>query len=171
MRVSDQHLPHHVRSCHHLLCTRSEPHKSHVYMYMPMAQGPEQRKRCAGLEGGVTEEVGGHCAAEVGRWHVSERLLLVPRVPSLPPFPVGRPHLVGSAGHGGQQKKQCNWWCAACAGQDNWKDRNGVLVIQDTADLSEAKESRAMLHQGFCENFFCAMKSLATVQNEEDSFV
>ena len=31
------------------------------------------------------------------------------------------------------KKKQCDWWCAACGGQDNWRAPNRVLVMQDSA--------------------------------------
>ena len=42
-------------------------------------------------------------------------------------------------------KKQCNWWFAACGGQYNWRNPNGVSVIRDSADPSEAKMFRAHL--------------------------
>ena len=40
-------------------------------------------------------------------------------------------------------KKQCNWWCAACGGQYDWGNRNGILVIQDSLDCRAAQVTRA----------------------------
>ena len=53
-----------------------------------------------------------------------------------------------SAGHG---NKQCNWWCAACGGQYNWKAPNRVLVKQDSTDRREAKvfQAHAAAHKLF----------------------
>ena len=36
----------------------------------------------------------------------------------------------GFFGHGDvNKKKQCNWWCAACVGQYDWRNSNRILVI------------------------------------------
>ena len=46
------------------------------------------------------------------------------------------------SGHGdgnNRKKKQCNWWCAACGGQYDWRAPNRFLVIQDSTDPREAK--------------------------------
>ena len=72
-------------------------------------------------------------------------------------------------GHG---KKLCNWWCAACVGQYNWRDPNRVLVVQDSTDRSEAKVFRAHAPPlGACENLVCALKLLANQQTGGDSLV
>ena len=44
-------------------------------------------------------------------------------------------------GHGDADKKerQCNWWCAACGDQYNWKNSNRILVfkIVRTAEMQK----------------------------------
>ena len=61
-----------------------------------------------------------------------------------------------SSGHG---KKQCNWWCAACGGQCNWKSPNRVLAIQDSTSRRVAKVFRARAApQGVCNNLINALK-------------
>ena len=44
-------------------------------------------------------------------------------------------------------KKQCNWWCAACGGQHNWRHPNRILVVQDSTD-----PQRSPPPNGACEN-------------------
>ena len=56
-------------------------------------------------------------------------------------------------------KKQCNWWCAACGGQYNWRNPNRVLVIQDSKDPQRGEGvSGHAPPQGACENLVCARK-------------
>ena len=38
-----------------------------------------------------------------------------------------------------KKKKKCNWWCGACGGQHDWRNRNRILVIQESTDRVEAK--------------------------------
>ena len=62
-------------------------------------------------------------------------------------------------------KTQCNWWCAACGGQYNWRNPNRVLVMHDSADPSKATVFRAHAPpQGACENVASALKLLANQQ-------
>ena len=59
-------------------------------------------------------------------------------------------------------KKQCNWWCAACSGQYNWKAPDRVLVKADGTDRREAKVFRAhAAPQGVGDNLINALKLLA----------
>ena len=53
----------------------------------------------------------------------------------------------------------------------NWRNPNRVLVIQDSADPSEAKVFRADAPQGACENLVCALRLWANPQIGGDSFV
>ena len=72
-----------------------------------------------------------------------------------------------SSGHG---KKQCNWWCAACGGQYDWKAPNRILVIQSGTDFRDAKVFRAhAAPQGMCENLIDALKLLTNQQKDGDS--
>ena len=50
-----------------------------------------------------------------------------------------------SFGHG---QKQCNWWCAACGGQYDWRAPNRVLVMQDSTYLLKSFERT--LHRKGC---------------------
>ena len=65
------------------------------------------------------------------------------------------------SGHG---MKQCNWWCAPCGGQYNWKAPNRVLVTQDSTDRRGAK-----VFEGVCDNLITALKLLANKQKDGDS--
>ena len=69
-------------------------------------------------------------------------------------------------------KKQCNWWCAACGGQYDWRNPNSILVIQHSADRRDATvfRSHAAAH-GVCDNLVNAFKLLATQQQNGDSLV
>ena len=42
-------------------------------------------------------------------------------------------------GDGNHRKKHCNWWCAACGGQYEWKAPNRILVVQIGVNANEAK--------------------------------
>ena len=67
-----------------------------------------------------------------------------------------------TSGHG---KKQCNWCCAACGGQHNWKAPNRTLVIQDGTDRQCAKVFRAhAAPQDVRDNLINALKLLANQQ-------
>ena len=80
-----------------------------------------------------------------------------------------------STEHGDSSKKgekQCNWWCAACGGQNKWKDLNSVLVIQDSTDPNEANVFRAHVPpRCACENLVCALVFLAIQQTGGVSLV
>ena len=69
-------------------------------------------------------------------------------------------------------EKQCKWWCAACGGQNKWKDLNSVLVIQDSTDPNVAKVFRARAPpRGACENLVYAFMLMADIQGGGDSLV
>ena len=38
-----------------------------------------------------------------------------------------------------KKKKHCNWWCAACGGQYEWRAPNRILVVQIGVNANEAK--------------------------------
>ena len=70
----------------------------------------------------------------------------------------------------GHVKKQCNWWCAACGGQYNWRHPNRILVIQESTDRREAKVFRARAPpHGVCDNLIHALKLLAKQYHDGDS--
>ena len=75
------------------------------------------------------------------------------------PHCLRRPQLVCPDG----ALENCDWWCAACGGQFNWRDSNRVWVMQDSADPCDAKVLRAhRAHappQVACENLVCAVKA------------
>ena len=51
-----------------------------------------------------------------------------------------------STGHGdgnNRKKKHCNWWCAACGGQYEWRAPNRILVVQHGVNANEAKVFKA----------------------------
>ena len=67
-------------------------------------------------------------------------------------------------------KKQCNYLCAACGGQYNWKVPNRVLVMQDSTDRREAEVFRAHCAPlGVCDTLINALKLLANQQKDGDS--
>ena len=69
-----------------------------------------------------------------------------------------------STGHGDSSK--------TCGDQYNWKDPNRVLLIQDSADSSEATVFPAhVTPQGARENLICAVKMLANWQTDGDHLV
>ena len=77
-----------------------------------------------------------------------------------------------SSGHGDVNKKmkQCNWWCAACGGQYDCRNRNRVLVFQDSTDRCEAEVFRAHAPpHGVWSNLINALELLANQQLEGDS--
>ena len=78
-----------------------------------------------------------------------------------------------SAGHGdgnNRKKKHCNWWCAACGGQYEWRAPNRILVVQLGVNANEAKVFRAHAASlGLCDNLINALKLLANKQKDGDS--
>ena len=75
-----------------------------------------------------------------------------------------------STGHGdgnNRKKKHCNWWCAACGGQSEWRAPDRILVVQLCVNASEAKVFKAQL--GLCDNLIGALKLLANKQKDGDS--
>ena len=51
-----------------------------------------------------------------------------------------------STGHGdgnNRKKTNCNWWCAACGGQYEWRAPNMILVVQIGANTDRAKVFKA----------------------------
>ena len=61
-----------------------------------------------------------------------------------------------STGHGdgnNRKKKHCNWWCAACGGQYEWRAPNRILVVQIGVNANEAKVFQAHAAPlGLCDN-------------------
>ena len=58
----------------------------------------------------------------------------VVRVPGVSSVSLGRLHLLVSTKRG----KQCNWWCAACGGQHEWRNPNVIVCLcpdRDSGDL------------------------------------
>ena len=77
-----------------------------------------------------------------------------------------------SAGHGdgnNRNKKHCNWWCAACGGQYEWKASQRILVVQIGVNANEAKVFKAHATPlGLCDNLINALKLLANQQRDGD---
>ena len=67
-----------------------------------------------------------------------------------------------STGHGESnsgKKKQCNWWCAACGGQYEWRAPNRVRVVQLGVNANEAKVFKAHAAPlGLCDNLINELK-------------
>ena len=63
---------------------------------------------------------------------------------------------MGSTGHGDSnsgKKKQCNWWCAVCGGQYEWRAPNRVRVVQLEVNANEARVLEAHAAPlGLCDN-------------------
>ena len=58
---------------------------------------------------------------------------------------------------------QCNWWCAACGGQCDWRNPNRILVMQDSTDRREATVFGVhAAPDGVCENLVNALRLLAS---------
>ena len=80
-----------------------------------------------------------------------------------------------STGHGdgsNGKKKHCNWWCAACGGQHEWRAPNRILVVQFGVNANAAKvfeEHAAPL--GLCDNMINALKLLANQQKDGDNTI
>ena len=77
-------------------------------------------------------------------------------------YPLGAYIWWVSAKHGKKQskKKQCNWWCAACGGQNDWRNQNRVFGSYRT-DSSEEKVSRVHAPpNGVCENLIQANQQM-----------
>ena len=56
----------------------------------------------------------------------------------------------GGHGDGNDRKKQCNWWCAACSSQYDWRAANRFLVIQDSVILEKRKFFEHTMHRKDC---------------------
>ena len=78
-----------------------------------------------------------------------------------------------SSGHGdgnNRKKKHCDWWCAACGGQYEWRAPNRILVVQLGVNANEAKVFKAdAAPLGLWENLINALKLLANQQKGGDS--
>ena len=78
-----------------------------------------------------------------------------------------------STGHGdgnNSKKKHCNWWCAACGGQCEWRAPNRILAVQIGANADRAKVFKAHAAPlGLCDNLVNALKLLANQQKDGDS--
>ena len=78
-----------------------------------------------------------------------------------------------STGHGdgnNRKKNHCNWWCAACGGQHEWKAPNRILGVQLGGNANEAKVFKA--HAApveLCGNLSNTVKLLANQQKDGDS--
>ena len=78
-----------------------------------------------------------------------------------------------STGHGdsnNRKKKHCNWWCAACGGQYEWRAPDRILVVQFGVNANEAKVFTAYAAPlVLCDNLINALKLLANQQKDGDS--
>ena len=64
-----------------------------------------------------------------------------------------------------KEKRQCNWWCAACGGQHDRRNPDRILVIRDSTGRREAKVFRTHdAPHGACDNLVKALKLLANQQ-------
>ena len=69
-----------------------------------------------------------------------------------------------------RKKKHCNWWCAACGGQYEWRAPNSILVVQLGVNANETKVFKAHAAPlGLCDNLINALKLLANQQKDGDS--
>ena len=59
---------------------------------------------------------------------------------------------------------QCNWWCAACGGQYEWRAPNRILDTQDSVDPREARVFRA-----HAANLVNALKLLTNRRKDGDN--
>ena len=61
------------------------------------------------------------------------------------------------------------WWCAICGEKYDWKQPNGLLVVQTGESVERAKVFRAhAVPQGLCANLINALKLLANQQEDGD---
>ena len=67
-----------------------------------------------------------------------------------------------------RKMKYCNWWCAACGGQYEWRAPNRIVVVQIGANANEAKVFKAHATP-LCENLTNELKLLANQQTDGDS--
>ena len=78
-------------------------------------------------------------------------------VPALYQFPDGRLRMVGL-----RREKAHKWRCAICGEKYDWKQPNGLLVVQTGESVYEAKVFEAhAVPQGLCGNLVSALKLLA----------
>ena len=69
-----------------------------------------------------------------------------------------------------RKKKHCNWWCAACGDQYEWRAPNRILVVQLGTNANEAKVFKA--HAGpleLCDSLSNALQLQANQQKDGDS--
>ena len=68
-----------------------------------------------------------------------------------------------------EEKGRNNWWCAICGEKYDWKQPNGLLVVQTGESVDRAKVFRAhAVPQGLCANLINALKLLANQQEDGD---
>ena len=61
-----------------------------------------------------------------------------------------------------RKKKHCNWWCAACGGQYEWRAPNRILVVQLGVNANDAKVFKARAAPlGLSDNLINALELLA----------
>ena len=80
-----------------------------------------------------------------------------------------------STGHGdcnNRREKHCNWWCAACGGQHEWRAPNRILVVQLGVIACDAKVFKAHAAPwGVFDNLINALKLLANQQKDGDGAI
>ena len=76
-----------------------------------------------------------------------------------------------SSEHGDGKKKktrQCNWWCAACGGQHDWRVPNRVSVIQDSGLAGYKSAQNDGRTQGvYCSRHLCGSKDWGSAERNE----
>ena len=69
-------------------------------------------------------------------------------------------------------KKYTSWWCAICGEKHNWKQPNGLLVVQTRERVEQAKVFKAhAARQGLCANLINALKLLTNQQEDGDGLL
>ena len=69
-----------------------------------------------------------------------------------------------------RKKKHCNWWCAACGSQHEWRAPNRILEERIGVNANEAKVREAHATPlGLCDNLLNALKLLANQQKDGHS--
>ena len=102
-----------------------------------------------------------------------EESFFVVCLPALQLFLFGWLHLVLSTEHGdsnAEKKIHCNWWCAFCGCQYEWRTPNMILMIQFGVNAHEAKVIK--VHTApleLCDILINALNLLANQQKDGDS--